>query len=1146
MAYVVGSVSVEVVPDFRNAQNAITAWFAKQKDGIEVPVKPVFDKNSERDAANVGTKVGKAMADAQAKQGDKVVARAIADAERRAYVEQAIRDRQRAREEAAEARSRAREEAEALRSAQRIAAEEAKIEVQAAADERRFRDAQARAEHAFLVNEARRTGAAIRAALNEGQQGAIRDQKLQVQVEIDKRKAIEEGRETGGLISRSIEHEIHQNAGLIAGAIAGTLALGAPVAIAAASTLFFGIGAVAVAQTERIQSAWIGLWDEIKQGVQADTAVLVPAFDRMAGAIGQSFQRMRPLLREAFSAISPQIDSFVASLTQAAEFALPGLVSAVREGGPVIQGLGDLLEDIGRGTGDFFEILSTHAPAAGGALSSLGDTMAELLPLLAELLGVGAETATIVLPALTAAFSAVHDVVGALGGVLPTLLTSFLAFRVVQGVGRYLSNFAANMSTAALSGGVFSGVQGRLATTASSLSKAMPVLGAAIGAVAIVFAESERNISDWTQGLMQGGDAADAARSQMSSFTQDVDSLRGAFGGILAAGTPLGPLLDLIGNDAEEAERAFDEWLGSLTPLEKAQRDLDIATRNLAQGLDDESTSADELAGLQQEVASASARAAAEQAALEQATRGVTEAMVEQVEQARAQVDSAFAYDKALDDLQTAQDDYNAAVAEFGPNSEEATDAARDLTGAYLDVAAAAGSKAMEALPASMDDAQKSIVGAKAELEFFHGLLASGVDLPPYLDDYVAQLEATVAGADDAKIAQGGLIAALEEVGIAAEAIPGEKAVKVDALTDEAVGLLEGLGFRVREMPDGSFEIRADTEEAFENIGDVAVALKGLDEYRATPAIDADDKQIKEKTKDSLGILKQVAEFRATPILDADDGFVRKKVGVALHDLRVLAAQRPTPNLDADDKNIKAKQFGAMALLATYGRQRPTPSLDADDKQIKAKQFGAMALLANYGRQNPTPTLGAKDNASSIINGIIGRIAAVQSKTVTITTVQRTIIEGIISSGVPKSAFAAKGGAIEDLRPVAKYDVGGALVGRGGPWDDLIPFRGPDPSIRYAGSNGEHMLDGRDVALMGGQAGVYAFREMLNSGKLGGPPVTDTLRRMVATGASTPSAGGSTRDVKIYTMDNPRAIIRAMRDEQQQHDALALPASWGG
>jgi hypothetical protein len=127
-----------------------------------------------------------------------------------------------------------------------------------------------------------------------------------------------------------------------------------------------------------------------------------------------------------------------------------------------------------------------------------------------------------------------------------------------------------------------------------------------------------------------------------------------------------------------------------------------------------------------------------------------------------------------------------------------------------------------------------------------------------------------------------------------------------------------------------------------------------------------------------------------------------------------------------------------------------------------------------------------------------------------------------------------------------KFDGGGAVVGRGGPWDDLVPFRGPNPAISYSAANGEHILDGRDVALMGGQAGVYAFREMLNSGKLGGPPVTDTLRRMVATGASTPSAGGSTRDVKIYTMDNPRAIIRAMRDEQQQHDALALPASWGG
>lgn len=47
---------------------------------------------------------------------------------------------------------------------------------------------------------------------------------------------------------------------------------------------------------------------------------------------------------------------------------------------------------------------------------------------------------------------------------------------------------------------------------------------------------------------------------------------------------------------------------------------------------------------------------------------------------------------------------------------------------------------------------------------------------------------------------------------------------------------------------------------------------------------------------------------------------------------------------------------------------------------------------------------------------------------------------------------------------------GGAVTGRGGPREDNIPIMG---------SVGEHMLDAEDVRRMGGQSGVYAFRESL-------------------------------------------------------------------
>jgi hypothetical protein len=94
-------------------------------------------------------------------------------------------------------------------------------------------------------------------------------------------------------------------------------------------------------------------------------------------------------------------------------------------------------------------------------------------------------------------------------------------------------------------------------------------------------------------------------------------------------------------------------------------------------------------------------------------------------------------------------------------------------------------------------------------------------------------------------------------------------------------------------------------------------------------------------------------------------------------------------------------------------------------------------------------------------------------------------------------------------------------------------------------SPGEHVLDTKDVALMGGQAGVYAFREMLNAGQINGPGPDNAIRTMVTTQnvnrVDTPSVPSSPqRTVNLYTPDIPTAL-REMRAVEHQEAALASP-----
>jgi hypothetical protein len=173
--------------------------------------------------------------------------------------------------------------------------------------------------------------------------------------EIDK-----SSRKNGDKLAQGMNLAIVRNSPLIAAAVGGALAAGAPVAIAGATTLFAGIGIVAAAQSERVQKAWSATWDGIKAGTQSDASVLQGTLIKMAGQVSAGFAQMRPALQKIFADTAPLLESFTGSLMQAAQNAMPGLVNAVHNAGPVFAGLGSLVENIGTGLS---QVLRPHLAA---------------------------------------------------------------------------------------------------------------------------------------------------------------------------------------------------------------------------------------------------------------------------------------------------------------------------------------------------------------------------------------------------------------------------------------------------------------------------------------------------------------------------------------------------------------------------------------------------------------------------------------------------------------------------------------------------------------------------------------------------------------------------------------------------------------
>ncbi|GAA0500568.1 hypothetical protein [Streptomyces olivaceiscleroticus] len=77
-------------------------------------------------------------------------------------------------------------------------------------------------------------------------------------------------------------------------------------------------------------------------------------------------------------------------------------------------------------------------------------------------------------------------------------------------------------------------------------------------------------------------------------------------------------------------------------------------------------------------------------------------------------------------------------------------------------------------------------------------------------------------------------IAGLDEVIAKIQATPDAKSVKVNALTDEARILLEGLGYKVETLPDGTVKVTALTGTALANLGAVKAARDALRDKSVT------------------------------------------------------------------------------------------------------------------------------------------------------------------------------------------------------------------------------------------------------------------------------------------------------------------------
>lgn len=310
--------------------------------------------------------------------------------------------------------------------------------------------------------------------------------------------------------------------------------LGASAGIAAAlagvGVVFTATAAAALSQNAEVASSFRDLGQSLKTGLAADAGVLENEMVGAAQDINSAFQELRPELREAFSAAQPYVDNLTDGVTGFARTAMPGMVTAVKSAGPVMDGLESLLIDAGHATGDFLETVSAGAPEAGAGLQSLGDLLEGVLPNIGEMLvnltGLWAEhgdQAVRVITGITDVASDLSD------SALPTLSDGLgVALDVLEG----LLNVVEPMS----------GILGPLIGMWLSLSLAMKGFGAVRGVV--------DSVGNSVGGLRDKFAKSDGAVGKLTTTVGGAMGLLGGPWGLAVAGATT--VLALFGQESQE------------------------------------------------------------------------------------------------------------------------------------------------------------------------------------------------------------------------------------------------------------------------------------------------------------------------------------------------------------------------------------------------------------------------------------------------------------------------------------------------------------------------------------------------------------------------------------------------------------------
>lgn len=663
------------------------------------------------------------------------------------------------------------------------------------------------------------------------------------------------------------------SAAALGGTTAAAVAAGVGISAALGGTaVVAGAAGLAIAATnQEVQDSFGDLWNEVVAGSQDAAEPLVGTLLGIREQLGALFTDIQPRLKGLFADSAPAVEAFVDGVDGLVRESLPGLEAAADASRAPMEGVRDLLVDVGRGTTDFFQNVSEGSESSGEIIRDFGSIVRTALGFAGDMLARLANEGAPAVERLDQVFEQLTGTItGLSGGALPVLVgAAGTALNVVSGllsilgvapsqvgavIGVVLALGAALKGLDAVTFGGLSGQLGKVKTAVgeatgfggkvkaglSGLTSGFGILGLAAGGLGVMLAalgsrqqaaaeaaaQHEANVEALAEALKESNGVVTASiRLDAAKALQETkvgDSGRNVLTVARELGLALPKLTDgYLGNTnaQKDLNTQLDEMIRTGTNwVQSGQTSVMVQSEQAqsAQALKDT------LAGTNGTMADATSRAeelAGATGEVAAKTQEHTTALLRLNEIMLGYADKNLAYRTAVNSESEAHQRAIEAIRDHGTASQEATSANLGWEQSILQSVAAAGALAESQYTGENATERARLKMVAQNQEILRLAQIAGNSAPPALRQMIGSLDATALSALGVKIK-------VNDAGKAMAVLPDGKEILLNA-NDLASPGIRGVEQALNRLRDKTVKIRFQTEGAYSSAGGIHFRADG-------------------------------------------------------------------------------------------------------------------------------------------------------------------------------------------------------------------------------------------------------------------------------------------------------------------------------